>query len=150
VIVALDPGGTTGVAWLGDSTLSNLKRIHITENDHHKQLYDLLYSLRPQVVVCESFEYRKGLRDNVVLVSKEYIGVAKLYVQRFPETHLAMQTAAYGKAGFWTHDKLKRVGLYDSKFAPHAMDATCHLLQYMTFQTSNNPVVMELLEKLRD
>jgi hypothetical protein len=111
----------------------------------------MLYELVPDVIICESFEYRKGLRDNLVLVSREYIGVVKLFVQRYPAVQLVMQTAAYGamdKGNFWTSDKLKKVELYDSHYAPHGMDATCHLLQYLTFKR-HEPAAHSLLEKLR-
>jgi hypothetical protein len=174
-IVALDPGGTTGWASYDCEVLRDQDQFvptfeyyeekwnsgEIGPDAHHTSLWNLLGLKRAQnyVVVCESFEYRKGLRDNVVLVSLEYIGVAKLFVDMEPQTPttpmwIHMQTAAEGK-GFWypkipgtqkrDASKLKAVGKYRPG-QTHANDAMAHLLHYME-QDMNRK---DLLDSLKD
>jgi hypothetical protein len=174
-IVALDPGGSTGWASYDCEVLRDQGQFvptfeyyeekwnsgEIGPDAHHTSLWNLLGLKRAQnyVVVCESFEYRKGLRDNVVLVSLEYIGVAKLFVDMEPQTPttpmwIHMQTAAEGK-GFWypkipgtqkrDASKLKAVGKYRPG-QTHANDAMAHLLHYME-QDMNRK---DLLDSLKD
>jgi len=144
-IIALDPGGTTGWATFDDTAPEGASKFnfgHIGPEEHHEKLQAFLELQTSQTdtrVVCESFEYRKGLRDNVVMVSLEYIGIVKLHCEIygmrqspngsvvFPQ--LIMQTAATGKA-FWKDDKLKRLGLFQPGWK-HANDATRHLLTYL-------------------
>lgn len=140
-IVALDPGGTTGWATYQAETLWNANEKQEYYNvkwncgqlgpgQHHAELYSFLEMQRTDQyqLVCESFEFRQKARDNVVLDSKEYIGVVKLYhqVEHIP---LQFQTAAMGK-GFVTDDKIKKLDLWYPGW-PHAMDATRHLLYFM-------------------
>lgn len=141
-IVALDPGGTTGVAIYTHSadTASGafhnerIVRKQLGPDRHHVELWKLLTSENPDVIVCESFEFRqfdKKDRHNIVLVSKEYIGIVELYCAMTGKEHKP-QTASVGKA-FWSDDKIKRLGLWVPG-NPHSMDATRHLLHYLTFE----------------
>jgi hypothetical protein len=177
-IIGLDPGGTTGWATYN----ANVMR-HVVDPDqavgtweffderwnsgeigpgpHYITLWDLLGLKRAQnfIIVCESFEYRHNQRDNVVLVSLEYIGVAKLFAEMEPQTpttpiNLVLQTAATGKS-FWypkirgterrDASKLKAVGLYSPGHV-HANDATAHLLHFM----ENTLGRKDLLEPLKN
>lgn len=140
-ILALDPGGTTGWAFYDQIQLNRFRpeRLEMGQmgpEDHYDELYQLMmeYHAGPEPhrrlhVVCESFEYRKGLRDNVVLVSLEYIGVVKLF-DKWHSSELAMQTAAEGKA-FWNDNKLKRLGLEPTYALRHQHDAARHMLTFM-------------------
>lgn len=132
--VALDPGGTTGYAvWDGDKFIEHGQ---IGPGEHHDSLFRTLGvtyiafdgSLS---VVCESFEFRQNRqRDNIELMSREYIGVVKLFQQqhRIP---LIMQTAALAKP-FVTDEKLKVMGIWDqTKGEKHARDAYRHLIYYL-------------------
>jgi hypothetical protein len=141
-IVALDPGGTTGFAVYReerDNDAANLRyggswrAGHIGPEEHHVELWNFLAKLQQHdenlTVVCESFEFRQGKqRANINLMSKEYIGVAKLFgtVWGIP---VVFQTAAQGK-GFASDEKLKVMGLY-TPGKKHAMDAMRHLVTYM-------------------
>lgn len=130
-IVGLDPGGTTGVAVFDlneDSWSQN--RMQLGPEEHHEELYEWLKELRPDLIIYESFEYRTRQRDNLVLVSVEYIGVIKLFCS-VTKTKSKPQTAAYGKA-FWSNDKIAQLALWTANM-PHAMDATRHVLQYISF-----------------
>lgn len=141
-IVALDPGGTTGVVswtfggWRDPATqdTSGPPEYFVSQigpQEHHEELFGFLelQCTDDYTVVCESFEFRQGKqRAGINLVSKEYIGVVKLFAQQRPQVRLIGQTAAQAK-GFVTDEKLKAMGLY----APghrHAMDAMRHLITY--------------------
>lgn len=169
-ILALDPGGTTGFAYyMADVTNTpdgkpeffkeRWNRGHLGPGAHHKGLYDFLgyMQVTNYIIVCESFEYRHNPKDqqreNIVLDSKEYIGIVKLFFaeRMLPlEWHhpLVFQTASEGK-GFWfpqkDSTKLKKVGLYSPNMI-HANDATAHLLHFMSFKMKRN----DLFEKLQE
>lgn len=148
-LVALDPGGTTGWAtW--DDDRGTIESGELT-GDHHLELYNFLDFGNFDIIIYESFQYRRKEIDKgvaFVLDSVEYIGVIKLFVQdvkyNFLEPpDLIAQTPATGK-GFWTNDKLKKVGAYKPG-SEHEKDARRHLLQYMTFKLNRQ----EWLHKLR-
>jgi len=129
-IIALDPGGTTGIA----STMIDTNRgkcgVIATRQmvgDHHTKLYRFLISEAPSVVVCENFVYQNRMKK-VALDSVEYIGVAKLYCQ-MTKTAYRGQMAGSAKA-LWTDDKIKQLGLWE-KGQQHAMDAVRHLLLFV-------------------
>lgn len=157
-ILALDPGGTTGWAYVDiipfvqnyievngveeiKSKLPVLEDLkfhygQFNEKNHHDDLYRLLHKLyEPHyTVVSESFEYRNASRPGLELISVEYIGVAKLFCER-QKVPLILQTASMGKVrdkdtAFIKPSNLKKLGLWSSGQG-HAMDALGHLLYYM-------------------
>lgn len=140
-IVALDPGGTTGWAsayfdYLPDQTLDKVtfNCSQFDKPQHHKQLWSAIqcefHATDDLVIVSESFEYRANSRAGLVLDSKEYIGVAKLFSQ-LHDTLYVEQTAAKAK-GFVKDEHIKKLGLW-SPSQRHAMDAYRHLLYFMIF-----------------
>lgn len=148
-VVSLDPGGTTGVVIATSSSDGGYKLqcTQIGPEPHHNLLYKCLAKWDPDVIVCESFQYRPPRKDdpaykhvNIRLDSVEYIGVVKLYGQ-VNNRPVVFQTAATGK-GFWwdqksckvtpKYDRLKDVGLY-LPGKQHARDAMRHFLHYVTF-----------------
>ena len=121
-LIALDPGGTTGYAVsVGGRFYSG----QIGPTEHHRELYDVLNNYGPNETICERFEYRNTSRPGLELISREYIGVAKLFCS-FMDQELILQTAAQGK-GFVSDDNLKLLGLYE-KGQQHARDAMRHLI----------------------
>jgi len=165
-ITALDPGGTTGVAFYDADVIFNTDEqpelhneewdtLQLIEPDHHRTLKAILERRHTTntIIVCESFQYRRPVDAPAVeLISCEYIGVVKLVAQERPDIQVVWQTP--GKVippknrnvagGFWTDDKLKQV----RKWSPgrkHANDAMRHLLQYMAFTMGRR----DLLEPLR-
>lgn len=182
-VLALDPGGHTGWALYSADFLTNgltglddaspefynetILQGQMGPEKHHLELYDFLGMQHTTnfFIVCESFEYRQDQRPNVVLISKEYIGVVELFTQErnrtLPDdikiTHVP-QTAATGK-GFWypkvkgrkdswDGSKLKAAGLYTpTTDGRHINDATAHLLHWLTFGPWKRK---EWLLKLRD
>lgn len=136
-IIALDPGGTTGVAFASDYQL--IDAWQITQSLHHTVLHTMLSNMEPDLVVCESFQYRR--MDKVDLIPVEYIGVARLWCSQ-NAVPFVLQTPTVGKK-FWTDDKLKLVGEY-KKGAPHANDAVRHLLQYLSFTAKDDRYIQLL------
>jgi hypothetical protein len=129
-VVALDPGGTTGYAigYLGEHGF-----FYFYYGQHawrEKQLWDALWKLKPDSLICESFEYRQQSRAGLDLTPAHLIGVVRLFAEEFG-CKLVMQTAAQGK-GHYTDDKLKKNLIYDRHFK-HGRDACRHMLQWWTF-----------------
>lgn len=136
--MTFDPGGTTGVTFHDTEEPNVITGAQIPEDDHHMSLWLLLHKMMPDIVVCESFEYRLVTNKSgdtlpgVELISRNYIGVIELFCQ-ITETVLVMQSSmvTVGK-NFWGDDKkLKKLGVY-KKGAPHQNDAMRHFLKYAT------------------
>jgi hypothetical protein len=144
-IVALDPGGTTGVATYTFETThegeeGTWERNQLGPEEHHDSLEAFLDVYEPHTIVYERFNYQRRELDKGVslrLDSVEYIGVIKLWHAKRFETvtlvpHQPSQMNLFG--GGTGHDdggeKLKKLGLYIPG-APHAMDATRHLMYYL-------------------
>jgi hypothetical protein len=138
-IIGLDPGGTTGVViwteggWTTEPTSGPPEWfiIHLGPEEHHEELYAMLERehVSDTTVVCESFEFRQGKqRAGINLMSREYIGVAKLFAQQRSDVTFVLQTAATAKA-FIDDKKLRVMGLYYPGHR-HAMDAMRHVLTY--------------------
>jgi hypothetical protein len=146
-IEALDPGGSTGWARWQDQPMpydppwDHFTCGQIGPHQHHEELYDHLCSEQTDdfTVVSESFEFRQGQqKPNIVLVSREYIGVAKLFCAQRNVRPVVLQTAGLAKGfipdkpegGLPANAKLKVMGLYVPG-KPHANDAMRHLIYYM-------------------
>ena len=96
--------------------------------------------------ICERFEYRNTSRAGLVLDSKEYIGVVNLFAQDRSATlrrPVAYQNASEAK-GFVRDSHIKKLGLWSSG-NPHAMDATRHLLYWLTNKYEDTDFRLELL-----
>ena len=136
-LIALDPGGTTGVALydgLGPIPSKGyehrFRTLQIEGENHHLPLWKLLTRTSPQVVICERFDSMpmQAMRT-INLDAREYIGVAKLYTQMLGRKFVPQQRSA--AKGQWPDDKIKDLHLWQPN-APHAMDALRHLLYYLT------------------
>jgi len=127
VYVSVDPGGTTGLAYMNSDYKVFVAQIE--ERDHNLILMETLDALEPDRVICEDFTFRQS-KSKVNLDARNYIGVIELWCQT-NDVPLHMQTPAQGK-GFWNDDKLKKINLYSAN-KPHANDAVRHLLYYISF-----------------
>ena len=148
-VIALDPGGTTGWAMWQDTKFPGTfegrdEKVweHFTcgqigPEEHHEELYELLERMQTHkfIVICESFEFRQSdnHREGTVLISREYIGVAKLFTKRRGglnlQVHYVSQSPSQAK-GFVSDEKLKAMGLYVPG-QRHARDALKHLVYYL-------------------
>jgi len=133
-VVALDPGGTTGWASLTVVGGEDMwEEGQIGPDAHHFELWDFLKEEsvlhHDMTIVCESFEFRQNKqRNNINLMSREYIGVIRLFGVLF-DIPVVFQTAGTGK-GFVSDDKLKVMGLYKPG-QRHSNDAKRHLIYYV-------------------
>jgi hypothetical protein len=157
VILALDPGGTTGVC-LYRPWETALWQGHIGPGDHHLRLWELLSKVykasaarqTPLTVVCEAFEFRKTERhrDFINYIPREYIGVCKLFWEQHQDTRFVQQSPMNvipGPSGhaFWTDDKVKQLGLWVPGLK-HAMDATRHYLYHRVFTLRDKSLLLKL------
>jgi hypothetical protein len=93
-------------------------------------------------LIAERFDFRQseegGQRHGTNLMSREYIGVAKLFAAERMNTPVVLQSAAQAKGfipdkaknGLEANAKLKALGLYVPG-RPHANDAMRHLIYYL-------------------
>jgi hypothetical protein len=153
-VVNLDPGGTTGwfqydaefepVVEVGQRPkLLDWKttHLHFGPGEHHSELYAALEHahIHNFFLVCESFEYRNDdHRDNLNLMSKEYIGVAKLFRDERlggrGSRRFFMQTAGEAKGfvpdkaknGLPANAKLRAIPGFYKASMKHANDAARH------------------------
>jgi len=136
-ILAFDPGGTTGWRAYDEPEFHGG---FLGPDPHHIELWGLLESLDPGVVVCESFQHTMG--KSTILISVEYIGIIKLWC-KMRDRPLHMLTSSRGK-GFWSDEKLKYIDAYTVN--KHTRDATRHLLHYLSFDLHDNTYI-EMLRR---
>lgn len=148
-ILTIDPGTTTGWALYNPFT-GDVECGQLGPWPHHMILHDFVLDTlttagqfeRELVVVYESFEFRQQReRDNLVLDSREYIGVVKLAKQEADFVvendseeqtfEIVSFTASAGK--FFVGDKkLRMLGWYEPTAGqPHARDALRHLCRHL-------------------
>lgn len=177
-ILAVDPGGTTGLAWY-DPTTGEVECMQLGPGSHHKDLRTVVTRLSAHatkagsylVIVYEQFEFRQDYgtdkifrsvqalvgklkaksivklnevvgaleemlklrtnRDNLVLISREYIGVLELCAQEDKTIQIYSQSAS--EALWFIKDvKLTALGWYKPTAGwPHARDALRHLARFL-------------------
>ena len=138
VLMAFDPGGTTGVAILNltglESGITTPRFAHLGPHTHRLELWDMLNAYKPTHLIYESFEFRNKARDNLELISRDYIGIIGLWSDLNP-TRLYKQSAAQAKgfikdSGPNANVPLKRLGWYVPG-KKHAMDAARHMAYFL-------------------
>ncbi len=144
-VIAVDPGGVTGIAvydedWSEpsvretpdyDSTVFALT----TEINHHRGI---------DALVCEGFSIRANthkLDASAFSHTTDLIGACRLLAHE-RGIPFVRQTPAQAK-GFATDDKLRRLGWYTPSPGGHGNDATRHLLTYFA-RTHYLPVLEQL------
>ena len=138
VLMAFDPGGTTGVAILNatglESGIPTPVFEHLGPYIHRLELWDMLNEVKPTHLIYETFEFRNKARDNLELISRDYIGIIGLWSDLNP-TRLYKQSAAQAKgfikdSGPNANVPLKRLGWYVPG-KKHAMDAARHMAYFL-------------------
>src|SRR5262245_55260132 len=100
-VLSIDPGVCSGFAY-GEIDEGLLTFGADQAKMKCKELWESLYHLGPDHVICESFEFRQGKqRGNLNLYSRNLIGVVTLY-HELEGNELYEQTASQGK-GFWNN-----------------------------------------------
>jgi len=131
-VLAFDPGTTTGWAsFLKPNDRDGYESGQIEDGCLPVwQFLDTMNALDPEfipdVIVCESFQYRPKL-DKAVLSPVEVIGVIKLWCHN---NKVKLQFQTPGQRMWWDDNKLKRMQVYKPN-KPHANDAMRHLLTYL-------------------
>lgn len=137
-ILAIDPGVTTGYCFaeLRPTILRDIELV-ITPEQHLDDVEDCwnrIEKFGPRYIICEDFEYRNKSRSGLVLFSVQLIGIANLYAAKAQQCATILQTGATGK-GYYTNKLLKDLGVFKPGDAwDHSMDATRHLLHWLTFR----------------
>lgn len=137
-ILAIDPGITTGyclATTYGRNDTEMIIEITPKQNvDDVDDIWRQLEDLEPRYIICEDFEFRQKARTGLNLFPMQAIGVVRLYEQMASHQCAAvLQKAATGKA-YYTNKQLKDLGVYKPGAAwEHSMDATRHLLHWLTF-----------------
>lgn len=141
-ILSIDPGVTSGYCLAttkldtesdGDGIVGfELEPFQMV--DEVDDVWDRLVKHQPRYIVCEDFEFRQRSRAGLVLFSVQVIGVIRLYGLRCQhQTSVTLQKAAQGKS-YYSNTQLKNLGVYKPGANwEHAMDATRHLLHWLTF-----------------
>lgn len=135
IIIAVDPGGTTGIAWHsvkpplpeGQTDIrpyAALEQIGPCTDDRQlKEVLDYLTavaSLAEPIVgpglvhlIVEPFQFRHDDRDRdkIDYIAAEVVGALRVWSLDRPFIRFIRQSAGMGK-GFWVDDKIKRLGLW--------------------------------------
>lgn len=126
-LLAIDPGEDCGFAfWSPRNAQLDVQawQTHPTQDGFLQTINDVY----PDIIICESFDHRA--KDNKNYSPLKRIGIVEWYVDRC-NVELVFQTPSFAKAGFFTNDKLKQLGLYrPGKDNEDAMVALKHLLQF--------------------
>lgn len=132
-ILAIDPGVTTGFALrVADGEIFSWQHELNSEDLPYTYFMAQLETLTVDRVVCERFDFRQN-KTGVDYTPIELIGLIKSWAETeitFPNIVWQGQDVK-SKKSFWTDEKLKVWGVYKPNM-PHAMDATKHLLHYLT------------------
>lgn len=143
-IIALDPGGTTGWAMWQDTPFGNAAQFdglwsnitcgQLGPEPHHLALYELHEHMCTEhyTIVDESFQFRQmdNDRTGTNLISREYIGISRLFAAQRPrEVQYLQQSPAQAK-GFVSDEKLQIMGLWVPG-QRHARDALRHLVFFL-------------------
>ena len=149
-VIALDPGGTTGVVILNHDGATqgfvrkHFRALHIGNNmPHHKKLWTFLVHEHPDLIVCERFDNSGDAAAKMIAL--EYIGVIRLYGELFGVTVL-WQGADMAK-NWAPNDKLAMTTLIVTPVTrwKHANDAMRHMLYWICFRAPAQFSTMRLL-----
>jgi hypothetical protein len=150
LIVSLDPGGTTGVASYSLPNKNGERRsdsyniidgMELGPEPHHKELWTYLTNADPDLILYEGFVQVDSAAS--VLISIEYIAIAKLYAELTRKT-IIMRPRSNKDVAWLKTAALKKMNAYVPG-KPHRNDATRHLIHYIVSDLKRK----EVLEGLR-
>lgn len=132
-VIAIDPGVTSGFCYGHLIPGERLDFFPTQFVDDVDDLWRRLDDLKPRYIIMEDFAYRQGRqRSGINLFPVQLIGIARFYaVWGNHKCAIQLQSASQAK-GYFTDAKLKSFK-YHVRGMPHGMDATRHLLQWITF-----------------
>lgn len=137
--LVIDPGVTTGYV-KGIFKNDRIELRPFQEKLNCYQLFELLDYHRPENIICEDFEFRRGLAW-AELYPVQIIGVVNCFVQSFEYVvpTLKMQKAAtvFGKGAYFDDKKkLQELGIYKPQTGGdknHMMEAMRHFAYWYHF-----------------
>ena len=131
-VLAIDPGGVTGIAFYQDGIYTGEEVPNGFDGMAHALSTAFSPLLPLDAVVIESFTINAGThkKDPGMFADTTAIIGAVRYVASVYGIPVKMQTPAKAKA-FATDDKLRRLGWYDSTPGGHRNDAARHLLTFL-------------------
>lgn len=118
VLLGIDPGVTTGFCLLSQDLITT--EIWQTDTGCMAAVWNELEDSDPDRIAYENFKHRPNLM-NAELHSLKVIGVVELFSEISDKPIVGKYLPAECKA-FWTNDKIKRLGKYQSA-TPHGLDA---------------------------
>jgi len=134
-VVALDPGGTTGICFASIDdrvvTLIPVER-RLDSRGMHWYVESLINLHEPDfAIVYEDFQFRQGVRTGLDLTPAKLIGVIEI----FEDTGMLykQQPSIQGKKAFFNDERLKTLNAYWPHGKGHARSATKHLLYWLKF-----------------
>jgi hypothetical protein len=145
-ITAIDPPGkekACGIASYNDGDdLTGLAKFHVMQVETTRLgLARYLEKFQPDLLIVEPFIYRPEGRGALDLTPAEWTGFLKYWIDLHIHTKLKLSPAAtaVGRTAFFGDDaeggnmRIKKIGLWEQKKAPHGMDAARHLLKHLVF-----------------
>lgn len=164
LVVALDPGGSTGWAMYEALVLEppdfsvparppeyynekwSAGHIQPEGQPHHEQLYAFLetWHTHEYTLVCESYEKAPGILRTANDPTPEYIGVVKRFAE---ERNVEVVWQGAQMQAFWTPSRLRQLGLWIPG-QRHAMSARKHLLHYLV-NSPKGPQRKDILRRLK-
>lgn len=141
-VLAVDPGGVTGVAWWIDGQFSSWE-----VNGGRFGFYDAFEAMLERVdfthIVCEDFIVTaKTARMTQQPDAMRVIGFLEAWTRKHG-VHFTLQTPSTAKQ-FGTDAKLKHFGYFDSTSGGHKNDAARHLLTYLMLRLSEPNTLQHL------
>jgi hypothetical protein len=133
VLMAIDPGKTTGIAIFKEGILSTQSQVDTSNDEGIQELVRQITYTNPNILVCEDYRvYSWKAKEHSweALNTPQLIGVIK-YLCTKSNTPIYMQMAQMGK-GFCTDKKLREWGFYRSGL-PHSRDAVRHGCYWLLF-----------------
>lgn len=142
-VLAVDPGGNTGVAWLLDREFGSDVVTGGRFGFHWWFTKSVADVATPLVVVCEDFIITSATaRKTAQPDPYRIIGWLELWCHQHGVTFV-LQTPSQAK-GFGTDAKLKHFGWYSTGKGGHDVDAARHLLTYLAVNVKDPATIDKL------
>jgi len=142
-VLAVDPGGNTGLAWLLDREFGS-QVVADGRFGFHAWFTEAVAKIAtPLVAVCEDFIITSATaRKTAQPDPYRIIGWLELWCHQHA-VPFVLQTPAQAK-GFGTDAKLRHMGWYRTGHGGHDNDAARHLLTYLAVKAKDEPTLDRL------
>jgi len=150
LILAIDPGVTTGWCWgnLYEHSLEiSPQQSEMTTQDIEILLLNAMHSSPKNLhVVYEDFQFRNASRSGLNLYPAKLQGVIELVSEKNPQVPFyVQQPSVQGDKAYFSNDRLKELGIY-KRGTEHGRSAEKHLLHWLAFKEGSQFANIEKLE----